>query len=183
MNNGEDLERVCEAVVLMESEEECAAFLEDLCTPQELRAMELRLTIAKLLLEGKVYSVVVKETGASTATIARVNKTLNYLSAGGYTMVFERLGAEMDSLTRAFLSLKTAEECERFFKDLCTPQEIAAIAQRLHVAMLLEEKMVYGEIVKQTGASSATISRVNKTLNYQTAGGYRTALERLGGRK
>ena len=75
----------------------------------------------------------------------------------------------MDYLFKAMLSLKTVDECYAFFEDLCTPQELRAISQRLHVAKLLTENCVYNDIVKMTGASTATISRVNKTLNYQAA--------------
>ena len=73
----------------------------------------------------------------------------------------------MEYLYKAILTLKTPEECEAFFDDLCTPQELKAISQRLYVAKLLTENRVYNDIVKQTGASTATISRVNKTLNYK----------------
>ncbi len=75
--------------------------------------------------------------------------------------------------------LKTKEEYAALFEDLCTPQELKAITQRLHVARLLNEKHIYKDIVKETGASTATVSRVNKTLNYQTAGGYEKVFERL----
>ena len=85
----------------------------------------------------------------------------------------------MEYLYKAILTLKTPEECEAFFDDLCTPQELKAISQRLYVAKLLTENRVYNDIVKQTGASTATISRVNKTLNYQAAGGYKRVFERL----
>lgn len=85
----------------------------------------------------------------------------------------------MEYLFKAVMTLKTEEECAAFFEDLCTPQELKAISQRLHVAKLLTEKCVYNEIVKETGASTATISRVNKTLNYQAAGGYKIVFDRL----
>ncbi len=85
----------------------------------------------------------------------------------------------MDYLFKAVMTLKTEEECAAFFEDLCTPQELKAISQRLHVAKLLTERRVYNEIVKETGASTATISRVNKTLNYQAAGGYKIVFDRL----
>ncbi len=87
----------------------------------------------------------------------------------------------IEYLYKAVLSLGNMEECRAFFEDLCTPQELKAISQRLEVAKLLNEKCVYNEIVEKTGASTATISRVNKTLNYQTAGGYKMVLERLDG--
>ena len=84
---------------------------------------------------------------------------------------------------KAVLSLKNEDECRAFFDDLCTPQEMSAIAQRLQVAKMLTEGSVYNKIVEETGASTATISRVNKTLNYQTAGGYKIALDRMKGKK
>lgn len=85
----------------------------------------------------------------------------------------------MKLLFKAVLTLKNEKECEQFFADLCTPQELQAISQRLHVACMLTDGNVYNRIVEETGASTATISRVNKTLTYQTAGGYKTVLERL----
>lgn len=85
----------------------------------------------------------------------------------------------MDILYKALLSLKTEEECEAFLEDLCTPQELDAMAQRLSVAVMLSEGAVYNKIVTETGASTATISRVNKTLTYQTAGGYEIVLDRI----
>ena len=85
----------------------------------------------------------------------------------------------MDYLFKAILTLESVDECYAFFEDLCTPQELKAISQRLHVAKLLTADCVYNEIVKQTGAWSATISRVNKTLNYQAAGGYKSVFDRM----
>ncbi len=85
-------------------------------------------------------------------------------------------------LYKAILTLQTEKECEQLFEDLCTPQELKAIAQRLSVACMLNEGKVYNNIVETTGASTATISRVNKTLNYQTAGGYKIVFSRLKGK-
>ncbi len=76
-----------------------------------------------------------------------------------------------DFLFDCILKLETIEECYAFFEDLCTVQEIRAIAQRIVVAKMLSEKKVYNEIVAKTGASTATISRVNRSLAYG-AGGY-----------
>lgn len=90
-------------------------------------------------------------------------------------------GENMELLYKAVLALKTEKECAAFFEDLCTPQELNAIVQRLHVAKLLLEGNVYNRIVDLTRASTATISRVNKTLNYQATGGYKTVLDRLNG--
>ena len=77
----------------------------------------------------------------------------------------------------AVLSLKTAEECQAFFKDVCTIKELQDLTQRLQVAMLLDQGRNYQEISKQTSVSSATISRVNRCLVYGD-GGYRTVLDR-----
>lgn len=85
-------------------------------------------------------------------------------------------------LYRAILTLQNEKECEQLFEDLCTPQELKAIAQRLNVAWMLNDGKVYNAIVESTGASTATISRVNKTLNYQAAGGYKIVFGRLKGK-
>ena len=82
-------------------------------------------------------------------------------------------------LYRAMMKLQTPEECYRFFEDLCTVSELKAMEQRYEVAKLLDEGMVYKEILEKTGASSATISRVNRCLNYG-AEGYRVILDRMG---
>ena len=82
-------------------------------------------------------------------------------------------------LNRAMMKLQTPEECYRFFEDLCTVSELKAMEQRYEVAKLLDEGMVYNEILEKTGASSATISRVNRCLNYG-ADGYRVILDRMG---
>ncbi|MDE7399950.1 MAG: hypothetical protein K2N06_10545 [Oscillospiraceae bacterium] len=89
----------------------------------------------------------------------------------------------MDLLYKAILSLKNEDECAKFLEDLCTPQELQSIAQRLKVAEMLRCGKNYNAIVEETSASTATISRVNKTLTYQTAGGYEIVFERLGGCK
>ncbi|EDK35476.1 YerC/YecD family TrpR-related protein [Clostridium kluyveri] len=84
----------------------------------------------------------------------------------------------MDYLCEAVLSLKTKEECYRFFDDICTINEIKALEQRLQVAKMLKNKKTYLDIASATGASTATISRVNRCLNYGSDG-YRIVLERL----
>ena len=84
----------------------------------------------------------------------------------------------LDFLIEAVLSLKTSEECEHFFEDLCTVPELKALTQRLQVARMLDKNIVYSEIVSQTGASTATISRVNRSLNYG-ADGYRIIFDRI----
>ena len=86
---------------------------------------------------------------------------------------------QMDMLFDAILSLKDREDCYRFFEDICTVTEIKSLAQRLEVAMLLRDKRTYHEIAEKTGASTATISRVNRSLLYG-ADGYNRILDRLG---
>lgn len=83
-----------------------------------------------------------------------------------------------DSLFDAVLLLKNREECYNFFEDLCTIAEIKALAQRLEVAKMLREKKTYTDICDETGASTATISRVNRCLVYG-ADGYNLVLDRL----
>ena len=85
---------------------------------------------------------------------------------------------DIDELFDAVLTLKDREDCYRFFEDICTINEIHAIAQRLQVAKLLSEKKTYSEIEAITKASTATISRINKCLVYG-ADGYKRVLERL----
>ena len=87
--------------------------------------------------------------------------------------------AELESFWNAILTLETPDECRRFFEDICTIKEIQDISQRLEVATLLKNGKVYTEIAAATGASTATISRVNKCLSYGS-GGYEIVLERLG---
>lgn len=86
---------------------------------------------------------------------------------------------EMDFLCEAILSLQNSEECYRFFDDICTITEIKALEQRLQVARMLKEKRTYLDIAATTGASTATISRVNRCLNYGSDG-YNIVLNRLG---
>lgn len=83
-----------------------------------------------------------------------------------------------DDLFEAILTLKTQEECYQFFEDICTINELKSLAQRLEVAKMLEEKKTYADIQQLTGASTATISRVNKCLSYGSDG-YKLVLDRL----
>ncbi len=83
-----------------------------------------------------------------------------------------------DALFDAILTLKDKEECSRFFEDICTVKEIQSIAQRFQVVKLLVGKKTYNEIEKETGASTATISRINRALNYG-ADGYKLVLKRM----
>lgn len=87
------------------------------------------------------------------------------------------LNGQIDELAGAMLSLESVEEARRFFEDLFTMGELQAISQRLAVARLLRRKVTYQEIAERTGASTATISRVNRSLLYG-AGGYQSVLAR-----
>ena len=83
----------------------------------------------------------------------------------------DKINANIQYLYETILKVETLEECEALFDDLCTKTELASISQRLVVAKMLSEKKVYSDIVAQTGASTATISRVNRSLAFG-AGGY-----------
>ena len=86
--------------------------------------------------------------------------------------------ASVDHLFEAILCLKTKEECYDFFEDLCTVTELKAISQRIVVAKMLSDDRVYSDIVKETGASTATISRVNRSLQFG-CNGYEKIFERV----
>ncbi len=83
-----------------------------------------------------------------------------------------------DLLYKAILMLETEEECYNFFQDLCTISELRSMEQRFDVAVLLNDGMIYNDILERTGASSATISRVNRSL-LGGSGGYESVLEKL----
>ena len=83
-----------------------------------------------------------------------------------------------DALYRAVVSIHTVEECRSFLEDLCTIFELKAMAQRMDVALLLDKGLIYSEVRERTGASSATISRVNRCMQYG-AGGYQAIVPRL----
>ena len=83
-----------------------------------------------------------------------------------------------ENFFKAILSLKNEEECRKFFEDVCTIKEIQDMSQRLEVAFLLNEGKSYQEVLSKTGVSTATISRVNKCLNYGS-GGYKETIEKF----
>ena len=85
----------------------------------------------------------------------------------------------VEFLFQAVLKLESLEECYKFFGDLCTINELRSISQRLVVAKMLDDRKVYSDIVAQTGASTATISRVNRSLQYG-ADGYTEIFRRMG---
>jgi len=88
----------------------------------------------------------------------------------------------VDKLFEAILTLDNIEDCYRFFEDIATVAEIKALAQRLEVAKMLEADATYGSIAEKTGASTATISRVKRALNYG-ADGYKLVFQRLKDKK
>ena len=83
-----------------------------------------------------------------------------------------------EAMYKAILSLNNVEECMKFFDDLCTVTELMALEQRYQVAVCLHNGMIYNDILAETGASSATISRVNRSLQYGS-GGYDIVFERM----
>lgn len=99
---------------------------------------------------------------------------------GAEDMQLKKLNDKLiDQLFEAVLTLKTVEECYIFFDDLCTVNEIESLSQRLEVARMLGKGSTYNQIEAETGASTATISRVKRCLNYGNDG-YKMALDRLG---
>ena len=87
----EDTKKLFKAILSLETEEECSAFFEDICTIKEIQDLSQRLAVAEMLNAGEKYQKIEEETGASTATISRINKCLNY-GSGGYRSVLEKLG-------------------------------------------------------------------------------------------
>ena len=101
------------------------------------------------------------------------------LQAKGWSKMSKRIQNEAtDGLFRAILSLQNMEECYTFFEDICTINELLSLSQRFEVAKMLRERKTYLEIAEKTGASTATISRVNRSLNYGNDG-YDMVFERI----
>lgn len=90
----------------------------------------------------------------------------------------KRLPNKDSDLYRAILELKDVEECYAFFSDLCTVSELKAMEQRFEIAQMLSQGMVYNDILEKTGASSATVSRVNRSVNFGMDS-YRTLFARM----
>lgn len=111
------------------------------------------------------------------------SKVLTYESAfpiqNGGTMNKKLKTDAVDHLFQAVLCLQTQEECYDFFEDLCTVNELLSLSQRFEVASMLKQHKTYLEIAEKTGASTATISRVNRSLNYGNDG-YDLIFDRLG---
>lgn len=97
----------------------------------------------------------------------------------GYNIMNKKIHTKaVDQLFEAILALKNKDECYGFFEDLCTVNEILSLSQRFEVAAMLREHETYLKIAEQTGASTATISRVNRSLNYGNDG-YEMVMERI----
>ncbi|MBQ7011122.1 MAG: TrpR YerC/YecD [Clostridia bacterium] len=92
-------------------------------------------------------------------------------------MTFEK-NENTDYLFKAILSLKDAEECYRFFEDICTQEELKELSRRMQAAKMLYRNNIYSKIASETGLSTATISRVSRSMKYGN-GGYLTALDRI----
>lgn len=90
------VDQLFDAILCLENKEECYNFFEDLCTINELLSLSQRLDVAIMLRQKKTYMEIADNTGASTATISRVNRSLNY-GCDGYDLIFERMGIELDS--------------------------------------------------------------------------------------
>lgn len=98
MNNNikdENVDFLFKAILALDNMDECYAFFEDLCTINELKSISQRIVVAKMLTQKRVYSDIVEQTGASTATISRVNRSLSY-GCGGYDKVFDRIDKDED---------------------------------------------------------------------------------------
>lgn len=93
-------------------------------------------------------------------------------------MITDKEKKNMEQFYKAVLTLKDEDECRRFFDDVATIREVIDLSARLEVARMLDSGAVFSEIGRETGASSATISRVNKCLTYGD-GGYKTVIDRL----
>ena len=117
---------------------------------------------------------------SSVLTLQRESAIVQAEGKGGVVMAYESKFKrdDIDELFKAILLLEDEEDCYRFFEDICTINEIHAIAQRLQVAKLLSENKTYNEIEGITKASTATISRINKCLVYG-ADGYQRILARM----
>ena len=89
-----------------------------------------------------------------------------------------KIDANIEFLYNGIITLDDPEDCRNFFEDLCTIPELKALSQRIQVAKMLSDHKVYSEIVEKTGASTATISRVNRSLAYGSDG-YKIVFERL----
>ena len=90
IENADEIKDFFEAILTLENQEDCCKFFEDICTIKEMQSIAQRLSVAKMLKAGETYQIIVNTTGASTATISRVNRCLNY-GDGGYNIVLNRL--------------------------------------------------------------------------------------------
>ncbi len=136
-------------------------------------------------LKDGLYRKMFYDSGAALSLLSKFNvlkskKSIFYIdhTKGDFYMNNKLKDDSVDFLFQAILSLENLEECYDFFEDLCTVAEIKAMSQRIIVAKMLNEKRVYNDIVNETGASTATISRVNRSLNYG-CDGYEKIFKRI----
>jgi len=188
--------QLCNALLQLKNHQEVDIFLLDLCTPSEVKSMEERLEVARLLSDNFLsYREIHEVTKVSIATITRVARFLLHEGYNGYKTVLKSLNeagllptqnSESGSLNLhkqladAFLQLRSPEEVLAFLKDLCTPAEIKAMEERLQVANLLRVGFLsYREIHDLIKVSIATITRVARFLFHEKNNGYKLILNRM----
>ena len=113
-----------------------------------------------------MFTEPIKRATISKTTSINTERVLDFFHLGGYNMIIKPEKEVSKALYEQIVALKDKEACYRFFQDLCSITELRAMEQRYDVAKLLYEGKVYTDIVETTGASSATISRVNRALKY-----------------
>ena len=156
------------AILLLHSEEECWNFFGELVGPKQYQKLEQRVQLAKLLDRNATYNEVNQKTGASTATISRVNAVLNMDDFFHGIIRAKRDNADRsprDYFGGLVMDFKNEEECEHFFSCLCSPVECQAMELRFNIAVHLYHGKTYVQVGAETGASSATIGRVKNVID------------------
>ena len=149
----EAVNRLFDAILSLENREECYIFFEDICTVNELLSLSQRFEVAKMLRDQKTYLDIAEKTGASTATISRVNRSLNYQSKNGYDIVFKRL-EEKGMLERQFLEtdrrtahLKLTEAGREIAEKARELQEVFFAG--LYAGVTEEEFALWGSVTRK----------------------------------
>ena len=156
------------AILLLNSEEECWNFFGELVGSKEYAKLEQRAQLAKLLDSNATYTEVHQMTGASTATISRVNAVLNRYDEFRGVIINNRASGEKPAreyLGNLIMTLKSEESCKYFFSCLCSPTECQAMELRFSIATLIYMGDTYVQVSAKTGASSATIGRVKSVID------------------
>lgn len=157
-----------EAILLLRSAEECWNFFGELIGPKEYQKLEQRAQLAKLLDRKATYNEVHEMTGASTATISRVNAVLS-MDDEFHSVIMKNRDRSNESAKEYFgelvLNLKNMEECKHFFSCLCSPVECQAMELRFNIASHLYQGKTYVQVTAETGASSATVGRVKSVID------------------